>query len=398
MTRSSRLRTAVAGGSALSLLLVGCGGNDATESGESTAESAEDEATEPADGQTPPADLPELTEVTVGYMSTVDQMGAAVAQDIGFYDEQSLSATLAEPFPTGDDALDALEAGDIDFVQVGMASIDAILQGMDLTYLGSYTGSSVQLGIDETLAMVAAADSGIEGDDLSTLAGKTVGVSLESISHRYLLGILNELGMEEGEVQIVETPPQDMGDDLETGRLDAAVVRDPWPITIANSVEGAYEVTRGGGRTAFIGYLIALRDYVESNPGTVEAFLTARAAADQWMRQNPGEASDVVVRWIAETEPEVAQEAMQYNIEQLDPRLSACNYLALDTTMDLLLEQGAIESTYDVNDHFAPEHILNVMDQRPELFDDLPPIPESAQIGPDYVFDRAEAEQACPAN
>ncbi len=399
MTRSSRLRTAVAGGSALALLLVGCGGDDdATEPDEGTAEDAEDEATEAAEEETPPADLPELTEITVGYVSAVDQMGAAVAQDIGFYDEQNLSATLAEPFPTGVDALQALEAGDIDFVQVGTPSIPAINQGMDLTYLGNYTGSSVQLGIDETMAMVAAEDSGIDPDDLSTLAGKTIGVSINSINHLYLLGILDELGMDESEVEVADTPPPDMGVALETGGLDAAIVWDPWPITITNSVEGSFEVTRGGGRIAFIGYLIALRDYVESNPETVQAFLTARAAADQWMRQNPDEAADVVVRWIPGTEPEVAQEAMQYNIEQLDPRFSACNYLALDTTMELLAERGAIEATYDVNDHFVPEHILSVMDQRPELFEDLEDIPEAAQIGPDYTFDRAEAEQACPTS
>lgn len=398
MSRSPRLRTVVAGGSALAMLLIGCGGDDdATEPEEdSAAEDAEGEETQAAEEETPPADLPELTEVTVGYVSAVDQMGAAVAQDIGFYDEQNLDVTLAEPFPTGVDALNAMEAGDVDFVQVGTPSIGAVNQGMDLTYLGNYTGSSVQLGIDETMAMVAAEDSGIDGDDLSTLAGKRIGVSTGSINHLYLLGILDELGMDESEVEVLDTPPPDMGVALETDGLDAAIVWDPWPITITNSVEGAYEVIRGGGYIAFIGYLVAIRDYVESNPETVEAFLTARAAADEWMRQNPEEAADVVVRWIPGTELEVAQEAMQYNIEQLDPRFSACNYLALDTTMDLLADQGAIETTYDVNDHFVPEHILNVMDQQPDLFDDLTDIPESAQIGPDYTFDRAEAESACP--
>ncbi len=400
MSRSSRLRTAVAGGSTLAMLLVGCGGDDeTTEPEEAAAEDAESEEEETdAEEEEAPAELPELTEVTVGYVSAVDQMGAAVALDIGFYDELNLDVTLAEPFPTGVDALAALDAGDIDFVQVGTPSIGAVLEGMDLTYLGNYTGSSVKLGIDETMAMVAAADSGIDGDDLTTLAGKRIGVSIGSINHLYLLGILDELGMDESEVNVVNTPPPEMAVALETDGLDAAIVWDPWPITITNSVEGTYEVIRGGGYIAFIGYLIALRDYVEANPETVEAFLTARAAADQWMRENPDEAADVVVRWIPGTELEVAQEAMQYNIEQLDPRFSACNYLALDTTMELLLEQEAIPGTYDVNDHFVPEHILNVMEQNPDLFADLEEIPEAAQIDAGYVYDRAEAEAACPAN
>jgi hypothetical protein len=36
------------------------------------------------------------------------------------------------------------------------------------------------------------------------------------------------------------------------------------------------------------------------------------------------------------------------------------------------------------------------MDRHPELFGDLPEIPEEAQITPDYTFARAEAQSACP--
>ena len=381
MSRPSRLRIGLAGGAAVSML-VACGGN------------GDDEVAPPAEGD----ELPELTEVTAGYVSAVDQMGMPIALDVGFYDEANLDVTLAQPFPTGVDALNALQAGDIDFVQVGTPTIGAVLEGIDLVYLGNYTGSSSQLGIDETMAMVATDGSGIEADDLSTLAGKRVGVSIGSINHLYLLGVLQEAGVAAGDIEIINTAPPDMGVALETGGLDAAVIWDPWPITITDSVEGTDEVIRGGGYIPFIGYIVAMRDYVEANPDVVDAFLGARAAADQWMRENPDEAAEAVVRWIPGTELEVAQEAMQYNIEQLDPRFSACNYLALDTLMQLLSDQGAIDDTFDVNEHFAPQHILGVMEEQPDLFGDLPEIPDAAQISPDYVFERAEAQDACPAN
>jgi ABC-type nitrate/sulfonate/bicarbonate transport system substrate-binding protein len=380
------LRIVLASGAAVSLL-VACGGN------------GDDEGAPPPageDGET--GALPELTEVTAGYVSAVDQMGMPIALDVGFYDEANLDVTLAQPFPTGVDALNALQAGDIDFVQVGTPSIGAVLEGIDLVYLGNYTGSSSQLGIDETMALVSTEGSGIEADDLSTLAGLRVGVSIGSINHLYLLGVLQEAGVAVEDVEIINTAPPDMGVALETGGLDAAVVWDPWPIVITHSVEGTNEVIRGGGYIPFIGYIVAMRDFVEANPDVVEAFLTARAAADSWMRENPDEAAEAVVRWIPGTELEVAQEAMQYNVAQLDPRFSACNYLALDTLMQLLFEQGAIDATFDVNDHFAPAHILNVMEQQSDLFGDLPEIPEAAQITPDYVLDRAEAQEACSAS
>jgi len=388
---SSRLRVVVACGAALSVL-VACGGDDddAPETEPTQAEGTEGEAE-------PSPELPELTEVTIGYVSAVDQMGAAVALDLGFYDEANLDVELAQPFPTGVDALAALDAGEVDIVQVGTPSFGAVLQGMDLVYLGNYSGSSSQLGIDETMAMVASQDSGIDPDDLSTLEGKRIGVSIGSINQLYLLGVLEEAGLGPDDVEMVNTAPPDMAAAVETGGVDAAVIWDPWPITIRETVDGVYDVIRGGGYIAYIGYIVSTREYVENNPEAIEAVLTARAAADHWMRQNPDEASDVVVRWIPGTELEVAQEAMQYNIIQLDPRFSACNYLALDTMLQLFADMEVVEGTYDPNDHFMPGPILSVMENNPELFEDLPEIPEPAVITPDYVFERGEAQAACPA-
>ncbi len=386
-----RLRFVIAGGAALTLLAA-CGGDGTTDS--------EEPPGEPQAGTEEPAgdEVPELTSVTAGYVSAVDQMGIAVALDYGYYDEANLDVELAQPFPTGVDALNALQAGEVDFVQVGVPSIGAVLEGIDLVYLGNYTGSSSRLGIDETMAVVSKEGTGIEEGDLSTLEGKRIGASVGTINHFYLIAALESVGLSTDDVEIVNTAPPDMGVALETDGVDAVVVWDPWPIVIRNSVEGTFEVTRGGGHIPFIGYIVALRDFVEENPDIVEAFLTARAAADHWMRQNPDEAAEVVTRWIPGTELEVAQEAMQYNVVQLDPRFSACNYLALDTQIRLAEAEGNIDKTFDVNDHFVPEHILNVMEQNPDLFADLPEIPAAAQITPDYVFDRAEAEEACPAN
>lgn len=391
MSLSSRLRVVVACGAALSVL-VACGGDDddAPETEPTQAEGTEGEAE-------PSPELPELTEVTIGYVSAVDQMGAAVALDLGFYDEANLDVELAQPFPTGVDALAALDAGEVDIVQVGTPSFGAVLQGMDLVYLGNYSGSSSQLGIDETMAMVASQDSGIDPDDLSTLEGKRIGVSIGSINQLYLLGVLEEAGLGPDDVEMVNTAPPDMAAAVETGGVDAAVIWDPWPITIRETVDGVYDVIRGGGYIAYIGYIVSTREYVENNPEAIEAVLTARAAADHWMRQNPDEASDVVVRWIPGTELEVAQEAMQYNIIQLDPRFSACNYLALDTMLQLFADMEVVEGTFDPNDHFMPGPILSVMENNPELFEDLPEIPEPAVITPDYVFERSEAQAACPA-
>jgi sulfonate transport system substrate-binding protein len=377
MSHLSRL--AVLAGGPLVLLLAACGGGATVD--------------EDATG----GDAPQLVTVDAGYVSAVDQLGLPIALEIGAFEEQGLDVRLSQPFPTGVDSLNALQAGEVDFVQVGTPAIGAAQRGLDLVLLGNYSGSASRRAVDDTMAVVARPGSGISGDDLATLRGKRIGVSIGSINHLYLIGLLQDLQIPVSEVEVVNTAPPDMPVALQTSGIDAAIVWDPWPITIREQVEGAEQVVRGGGYIPYVGYLVAMREFVEQNPDVVERFLTARAAADRWMRDNPDEAAEAATRWLPGTELGVAQEAMQYNVAQLDPRFSACNYVALDTVAQMLAEQGVTQPGFEVAERFVPGPITTVMAERPELFDDLPEIPEAARIGADFTYDRDAALAACPA-
>lgn len=358
------------------LLLAGCGDG-------STVDDGTDDARLPA--------------VTVGYVSAIDQLGMPVGLEAGFFEEQGLDVTLAQPFPTGVDALNALQAGETDVVQVGTPAIAAAQKGVDLVLVGNYSGSASRRSVDDTMAVVASGSAGIDGQNLSTLRGKRIGVSVGSINHLYLLGLLRDSGLALGDVEIVNTAPPDMAVALETGGVDVAIIWDPWPIVITRQVAGATQITRGGGRVPYVGYLVTTREYAEHNPDLVGRLLTARAQADKWMRDNPDDAADSATRWLPGTEPEVAREAMRHNLVQLDPRFSACNYLAMDTVARLLADQGAAEPGFDVNRYFAPAAMLRVMRENPALFEDLPAIPEAATIDADYTYDRETAMRACPS-
>ncbi|WP_431873164.1 ABC transporter substrate-binding protein [Nocardiopsis eucommiae] len=333
--------------------------------------------------------------LNAGYVSAIDQIGLPVGTEIGYFEDHGLDVTLADPFPTGVDAINALEAGEVDIIQVGVPALAAAGEGVDLALVGNYTGSAVQRSIDETAAIVAAEDSGIDPKDLSTLEDAKIGTTFGSINHLYLLGLLKDLRIDPDDVEMVNTAPPDMPVALETGGIDAAVIWDPWPITITDQVEGSEEILRGGGYIPFIGYIITTPEYLEENGDMVEAFLTARAATDQWIRQNPEDAADSAARWLTGTEPDVAQAAMEYNVAQLDGRFSACNYLALDTVALLLEEQGQLEYETDINDLFVPGPILSVEENNPELFDDLPEVPNTAEIEADHTFIREVDQEAC---
>ena len=60
------------------------------------------------------------------------QVGLPIALERGFFEKHGLDVTIARPYATGVDALNALQAGESDIVQVGVPMIGAVLRGMDL--------------------------------------------------------------------------------------------------------------------------------------------------------------------------------------------------------------------------------------------------------------------------
>jgi ABC-type nitrate/sulfonate/bicarbonate transport system substrate-binding protein len=330
-------------------------------------------------GQTP-------IKLKAGMVAAIDQIGLPIALERGFFEKVGLDVTIVRPYPTGVDALNALQAGESDLVQVGVPMIGAVLRGMDLVALGNYTGNANKLGSDATLALVAAGSSGIAKGDLKSLKGKKIAASFGTINHLYVLALLEKAGLTPNDVTLVNTPPPDMTVALLSKGIDAFSCWDPWPIVALKDVPGAVEIVRGGEVISSVGFNVGMRSWVEKNGQTVEKFLKALAEGDQWMRANPKQAAQVATRWIPGLKADVAEAAMQFNIQQSDRRLSANNYRAMWSAEDRLNRLGFLKSTFDVNKHFEPKHILKVMKDDPQLFADLPPIPASAAIGPGYAF------------
>jgi len=327
-----------------------------------------------------------MVKVKAGMVTGIDQVGLPIALERGFFEKQGLDVTIARPYATGVDALNALQAGESELVQVGVPMIGAVLRGMDLVALGNYSGNATKLGSDATMALIAGAGSGIVKGDLKSLKGKKIAASFGTINHLYALALIEKAGLTPADVTLVNTPPPDMTVALLAKGIDAFSGWDPWPIVALRDVPGAVEIIRGGDVISYLGFNVALRPWVEKNGPTIEKFLAAVSEADQWMRANPKQAAQVATRWIPGLKVEVAEAAMQFNIQQNDRRLSANNYRAMWSAEDRLFRLGFLKSTFDVNKHIEPRHILNVMKNNPQLFADLPPIPASAAIGPGYVF------------
>src|SRR5947208_14860071 len=108
-----------------------------------------------AEAQTP-------VKLKAGMVTGIDQVGLPIALERGFFEKWGLDVSIARPYATGVDALNALQAGESELVQVGVPMIGAVLRGMDLVALGNYSGNANKLGSDATVALVAREGSGIE--------------------------------------------------------------------------------------------------------------------------------------------------------------------------------------------------------------------------------------------
>ena len=176
-------------------------------------------------GQTP-------IKVKAGMVAAIDQLGLPIALERGFFEKNGLDVTIVRPYPTGVDALNALQAGESDLVQVGVPMIGAVLRGMDLVALGNYTGNAHKAGSDATMALIASGTSGIVKGDLKSLKGKKIAASFGTINHLYILALLEKAGLTPNDVTLVNTPPPDMTVALLSKGIDAFSCWDPcrsWP-------------------------------------------------------------------------------------------------------------------------------------------------------------------------
>src|SRR6187399_1397561 len=232
-----------------------------------------------------------LIKLKAGMVTGIDQVGLPIALERGFFEKHGLDVTIARPYATGVDALNALQAGESEIVQVGVPMIGAVLRGMDLVALGNYSGSATKLGSDATMALVAREGSGIDKNNLATLKGKKIAASFGTINHLYALALIEKAGLKPEDVTLVNTPPPDMTVALLAKGIDAFAGWDPWPIIALKDVPGAFQVVRGGDAIAYLGFVVAPRTWVEKNTETTEKFLAATSEADQWMRKNPRQAA-----------------------------------------------------------------------------------------------------------
>lgn len=316
-------------------------------------------------------------EIVVGAGAAVYHTPVFVAAEKGIFDKHGLDAKVLV-YQSGVEQINGQVNGAQLVTLLGAAPfISAVSNGMPLKIIAGFHGNPLSNSYADIFGVAASKDSGVAS--VEELKGKKVGLHIGSGSEIYMNGLLADAGVDRGEVEYVHVPANNTLAAITTGDVDAIAVWEPW---IANAVANAdaTRVMKGGCSGCYeTGITITTDDILENRRDDLTRYLAAFAEAQQWVRNNKDEAADIGARWLPGTDRDVIRAVLED--APLDMRLSKHVYSGLDEkTIATLLAQDKIKREVAAADIVAPDLVVELQKERPELFADLPEIPEDLRL------------------
>ncbi len=244
-----------------------------------------------------PAAMPQAQAIRVGYFPNITHSQALIGLARGDFqrtlgDGVTIEATS---FNAGPSVIEALFAGQIDLAYIGPnPAINGYVQskGQAVHVVAGATSGGAALVVRPAAGIRTPAD--LAGKRLaSPQLGNTQDVALRN----YL--VVNGLKTREtgGDVEVLPTQNPQILDLFKQGQIDGAWVPEPWASRLV--VEGGGEVflderdlwPNGDFTTAVV---IVSRDFLQSRPELVKAWLTAHIEVTQWEIDHPAEAQSLL--------------------------------------------------------------------------------------------------------
>ncbi|MCM2563667.1 ABC transporter substrate-binding protein [Lutimaribacter sp. EGI FJ00015] len=119
------------------------------------------------------------------------------------------------------------------------------------------------------------------------LRGRTIGVPHGSNADYVLHVIARIAGISESDYSLLDIDPEEMGDALASGRIDAVSVWDPWAGQLRNRFGDRLKEQPDTGRYVSRWLLVTRRETAETDPGHTQDILRAYRDAVVWIQANP---------------------------------------------------------------------------------------------------------------
>ena len=228
---------------------------------------------------------PEVSTIVVDAVPTADEAGLYIANQRGYFTQQGLSVKIV-PILGGEPGMADLQTGKAqiivgNYVSFILAQIHHTYKGKPLDLRIIADGSHMQQGNQAIYVMPGSRFKTVA--DLTKFHAK-VGINTPNNVGEVLFGsLLKENGLKVSDLNRVYEGFPDMLGGLASGKLDAAWLPEPFA-TIAQETFGAMtlaDFNQGSLQGFPIGAYIGTRQWVQSHPDTVAAFLRALQEGQQ---------------------------------------------------------------------------------------------------------------------
>jgi NitT/TauT family transport system substrate-binding protein len=280
-----RLGCTAAVAAALAIVAAGCGGDDDSSGGD--------------------GDSSEVTTITVGTLPIANAAPMYLGMEKGFFEDEGLR--IKPQVGEGGAALiPSLVSGDAQFAFVGVIpAITAVAQDVPIKVVTSSDDAAATEAKDwQTL--VVPEGSPIQGVD--DLPGKTIAVNaLRGLAEVVISRSLEKQGVDYEAVKLLEVPFPEMPAALEQGRVDAALLTEPFLSAVL--AEGGTQIDAPSVETVPNfpnGVYVSSEQYIAENGDVVDRFASAMNRSLEYADANPEE-----VRRIVPTYTETPEEAAQ---------------------------------------------------------------------------------------
>lgn len=210
--------------------------------------------------------------ITIGYQGMMNPWKSVIAEK-QFEAETGMDVEWRR-FDSGAKVITAMASGDIDIATAGSSPIAAAVnRGLDIELVW------ILENIDQAEALVVRDGSGISAPQ--DLKGKKIGVPFVSTTHFHMLFALEQFGLTEKEVQLINMQPNAIAAAWERGDIDGAFIWDP---ALGRIKESGHVLISSGdlsrwGKATFDGMVIN-KSFGEKQPEVVAKLIKLISDAD----------------------------------------------------------------------------------------------------------------------
>jgi NitT/TauT family transport system substrate-binding protein len=259
----------------------------------------------------------QTTILRVGSVPVETAVDIFYAQEQGFFKDAGFDAEI-EVLANGQNLLGAVSGGTYDIATISTVAIAVARErGIPVRLIAP---NSTYLSSAPTDLLMVAQNSSLH--TARDLAGKTIAVSgLANMSFVAVRAWIAKNGGDLGTIRFVEFPMPAMAEALQLGRVDAAMMNEPFITSVKDVARPLASPYDAIARRFMTGGWFATDAWLQQHTDTAKRFVGAMRRAHDWANAHPKESAAILVRHTKLTPELVARMTRAVFGTTLDPQL-----------------------------------------------------------------------------